>query len=67
MITLPWDPSYATLGPQLRYLGTPVTLPSPVKSSADLGGSYPTIVELLDVPRAAAYGTKRATDGAGVV
>jgi len=44
-----------------------VTQPSPTKSSADLVESYPTIVGLLDVQRAASYGTKRATDGAGVV
>jgi len=44
-----------------------MSLPSPTKASADLGGGYPTIVGVLDVHRAAAYGTKEVTDGAGVV
>jgi len=33
----------------------------------DIGESYPTIVLVLDVHRATSYGTKQATDGAGVV
>ena len=56
--TLPWYSESAPEGP----LGT---LPSQVKSSMDLGESYPTMVGLLDVMSTASYGTKRATERAG--
>ena len=54
---------YPTLVLRVRTRGTPVTLSSLAKSSVDKGGSYPSIVGLLDVTRAAPHRPTGNTKG----